>query len=158
MKKSVKAMRKSSWNFILNASMTLCMSAIIGIGFLMKYTLLSGQDRNEVYGRNIELYFLNMDRHQWGTIHLILSFVLIGLLIIHVYLHWKVVTAVYQKIINVQFTKRIVAFSFAILCALLILIPFFIKPKLEPIEKGNGRQVTLVTDFNNTLNYFCSVN
>ncbi|WP_299110352.1 DUF4405 domain-containing protein [uncultured Winogradskyella sp.] len=158
MKKSVKAMRKSTWNFILNATMTLCMSAIIGIGFLIKYTLLSGQDRKEVYGQNVELYFLNMDRHQWGTIHLYLSFVLIGLLIIHVFLHWKVVTAVYQKIIKVQFTKRIVAFSFAILCTILVIVPFFINPKVEVIKKGNGRQVTLVTDFDNTLNYFCTVN
>ncbi|WP_282032335.1 DUF4405 domain-containing protein [Winogradskyella eximia] len=158
MKKSVKAMRKSTWNFILNATMTLCMSAIIGIGFLIKYTLLSGQDRKEVYGQNVELYFLNMDRHQWGTIHLYLSFVLIGLLIIHVFLHWKVVTAVYQKIIKVQFTKRIVAISFAILCAILVIVPFFINPKVEVMKKGNGRQVTLVTDFDNTLNYFCTVN
>ena len=157
MKKSVKAMRKPFWNFILNATMTLCMSAIIGIGFLIKYTLLSGQDRKEVYGQNVELYFLNMDRHQWGMIHLILGFVLFGLLLIHIFLHWKVVTAVYQKIIKVQLTERIVAFGFAIICVLLILIPFFVKPEIEPIKKGKGRQVTLVTNISLTLNYVCTV-
>ncbi|WP_179319642.1 DUF4405 domain-containing protein [Winogradskyella helgolandensis] len=151
-------MRKSSWNFILNATMTLCMSAIVGVGFLIKYTLISGRDRKAIYGQNVELYFLNLDRHQWGTIHLYLSFVLIGLLVLHIFLHWKVFTAVYKKIIKVQFTKRIVAFSFITICALLILMPFFIHPKLEPIEKGTGRQVTLVTYFNNPLSYFCSIN
>ena len=152
MKKSVKAMRKPFWNFILNATMTLCMSAIIGIGFLIKYTLLSGQDRKEVYGQNVELYFLDMDRHQWGMIHLILGFVLFGLLIVHVFLHWKIVVAVYQKIVKVKWTKRLIAFGFAIICVLLILVPFFIKPDIEPIVKGKGRQVTLVTNINPTLN------
>ncbi len=126
--------------------------------FLIKYTLISGQDRKEVYGQHVELYFLNMDRHQWGTIHLISGFVLFGLLVVHVFLHWKVVTAVYQKIVKVQLAKRIIAFGFVIICALLILIPFFVKPEIEPIEKGKGRQVTLVTDFDNTFNYFCTVN
>ena len=157
MKKSVKAMRKPFWNFILNATMTLCMSAIIGIGFLIKYTLLSGQDRKEVYGQNVELYFLDMDRHQWGMIHLILGFVLFGLLIVHVFLHWKIVVAVYQKIVKEKWTKRLLAIGFAIICALLILVPFFVKPEIETIKRGKGRQVTLVTNINSSLNYVCTV-
>ena len=152
MKKSVKAMRKSIFNFTINATMTLCMSAIIGIGFLIKYTLISGQERWEIYGQNVELYLFGMDRHQWGLIHLILGFVLFGLLVAHIFLHWKVVTTVYQKIIKVPLTKKIVATCFMIICALLIVIPFFIKPEVETINKGKGRQVTLVTDFKTILN------
>ena len=78
MKKSAKAMQKSVLNFSINATMTLCMSAIIGIGFLIKYTLISGQERREIYGRNVELYFIGMDKHQWGMLHLILAFVFLG--------------------------------------------------------------------------------
>ncbi|WP_178988678.1 DUF4405 domain-containing protein [Winogradskyella schleiferi] len=152
MKKSVKAKRKSFWNFILNATMTLFMSAIVGIGFLMKYTLLSGQDRKEVYGKNVELYFLGLDRHQWGTVHLVLSFILVGLLVLHILLHWKVVVAVYQKIIKVKLTKRIIAVGFAILCALLILIPLFLKPEIRIANHKNERQVTLVTNITSTFN------
>lgn len=157
MKKSVETMRKPYWNFLLNATMTLCMSAIIGIGFLIKYTLISGQERKEVYGQNVELYLLNMNRHQWGTIHLILGFVFFGLLIIHVFLHWKIVTTVYQKIIKVKLTKRIVAFLFVAICALLILAPFFVQPEIISAKKGKERKVTLVTDCDTTFNYFCSV-
>ena len=156
--KSSKAMRKSVLNFSINAIMTLCMSAIIGIGFLIKYTLISGQERKEVYGSNVELYLLGMDRHQWGMIHLILGFVLFGLLVVHIFLHWKIVTTVYRKIIKVPLTKRVVGFCFVMICALLILIPFFIKPEIETIEKGKRRQVTLVTDYGNTFNYFCTIN
>jgi glucan phosphoethanolaminetransferase (alkaline phosphatase superfamily) len=147
MKKSLKVMRKPILNFIINASMTLCMSAIIGIGFLIKYTLISGRERWNVYGRNVELSLFGMDRHQWGMLHLILAFVLLGLLIVHIIFHWKVITNVYKKIIKEPLTKKIVALVFIILCVLMIVIPFFISPEIESIEKGKGRQVTLVTHF-----------
>jgi uncharacterized PurR-regulated membrane protein YhhQ (DUF165 family) len=145
MKKSVKALPKSILNFSINAMMTLCMSAIIGIGFLIKYTLVSGQERNEIYGRNVELYLLGMDRHEWGMLHLILGFVLFGLLVAHIFLHWKVVTTVYQRIITQPLAKKVVALGFAIICALLIIIPFFIKPDIESSKKGKAHKVTLVT-------------
>jgi cytochrome b561 len=123
------------------------MSAIIGIGFLIKYTLISGRERWNVYGRNVELSLFGMDRHQWGMLHLILAFVLLGLLIVHIIFHWKVITNVYKKIIKEPLTKKIVALVFIILCVLMIVIPFFISPEIESIEKGKGRQVTLVTHF-----------
>ena len=147
MKKAVKGVRKPIINFIINASMTLCMSAIIGIGFLIKYTLISGQERWDVYGQNVELSLFGMDRHQWGMLHLILAFVLLGLLIAHIVFHWKVIVNVYKKIIKEPVTKKVVALLFIILCALLIVIPFFIQPEIESIKKGKGRQVTLVTHF-----------
>jgi len=149
MKKAVKVVRKPIINFIINASMTLCMSAIIGIGFLIKYTLISGQERWDVYGRNVELYLFGMDRHQWGMLHLILAFVLLGLLLLHIVFHWKIITNVYKKIIKEPVTKRVVALVFLMLCALMIVIPFFIHPEIESIEKGKGRQVTLVTNLQN---------
>jgi hypothetical protein len=152
MKKSAKAMRKSILNFSINAAMTLCMSAIIGIGFLIKYILITGQERWEIYGRNVELYFLRMDRHEWGMLHLILGFTLLGLLVVHIIFHWKVITNVYRKIIKEPLTKKIVAFVFLMICALLIIIPFFVEPDIETIKKGNGRQVTLVTDFDDSFN------
>lgn len=145
MKKSEKAMQKSVINFTINASMTVCMSAIIGIGFLIKYTLISGQERWDIYGRNVELSLFGMDRHQWGMLHLILAFVLMGLLIIHIVFHWKVITTVYKKIIKEPITKKVVALIFLILCVLMIVIPFFIQPEIETIKKGKGRHVTLVT-------------
>ncbi|WP_396600359.1 DUF4405 domain-containing protein [Algibacter sp. R77976] len=146
MNKSTKVIRKPIINFTINTIMTVCMSAIIGTGFLIKYTLIPGQERWDVYGRKVELYLLGLDRHQWGMIHLILGFVLLGLLIAHIVLHWKIIVNVYKKIIKEPFTKKIVALFFAILCLLMILFPFFVQPKIESINKGNGRQVTLVTN------------
>lgn len=146
MKKSSKALQNSVLNFIINATMTLCMSAIIGIGFLIKYTLVSGQERWEIYGRNVELNFLGMDRHQWGMLHLILAFVLLGLLAAHIILHWKVITNAYRKINKEPLTKKAIAIVFVSFCTLLIVIPFFVEPDIDTIKKSNGRQVTFVTD------------
>lgn len=142
-------MKKPILNFTINATMTLCMSAIIGIGFLIKYTLVSGQERWEIYGRNVELYLFGMNRHQWGMLHLILAFVLLGLLLAHIILHWKVITNVYRKIIKEPISKKIIAIVFVILCTLLIVFPFFVEPDLETVKKGDGRRVTLVTDITN---------
>ena len=158
MKKAVKAIPKPILNFAINATMTFCMSAIIGTGFLIKYTLISGLERWDIYGKNVELYVLGMSRHQWGMIHLILGFVLFGLLIVHIVLHWKIVINVYEKIIQVPLTKKIVALCFIVFCGLLMIVPLLLKPKVENIEKGKGRQVTLVTDANKALSYFCTIN
>lgn len=138
-------MKKPILNFLINAAMAFCMSAIISTGLLIKYALISGQERWEVYGRNLEFYLFGMDRHQWGMIHLVLGFILLGLLILHIILHWKIITCVYKKIIKTPFTNKVIALLFIIICALLIIIPFFVKPEIETIKKGNGRQVTLVT-------------
>jgi len=157
MKNLVKTMRKPCWSFILNATMALCMSAIIGIGFLIKYTLVSGIERKQIYGQHVDLLFFNMNRHQWGTIHFILGLVFFGLLATHIFLHWKMITSAYQKFNKTQINKRIIAFIFIIICVLFIILPFFINPKTVPIKKGNRPQVTLVTDLTSNLTYLCRV-
>lgn len=82
------------------------MSAIIGIGFLIKFNLIPGQERRSVYGKNVELTLFGMDRHQWGTLNLIIGFVLIGLLTVHIFLHWHIITSVYEKLIKEPLTKK----------------------------------------------------
>lgn len=134
------------------------MSAIIGTGFLIKYTLISGQNRWKVYGVNTELYFLGLARHDWGMIHLILGFVLFGLLVVHIVLHWKIVTNVYHKIIETPTLKKIEAFTFIIICTLLILLPLIVKPRIATTQKRKGRQVTLVTEASSAFIYFRTIN
>ncbi|ULC57873.1 DUF4405 domain-containing protein [Flaviramulus sp. BrNp1-15] len=139
-------MKKSVLNFTINTVMTICMSAILGTGFIIKYILIPGKERWVKYGNNVELYFLEMDRHQWGTIHLILGLVLLALVVTHIFLHWKIICCVFKKLIKQPITKKIVALLFLIFCLALIISPFFIKPKVEPIKKNNRHQVTIVTD------------
>lgn len=90
-------MDKSKVNLIIDTLMFLCVMAITGIGLLMKYVLLPGKETAAVYGRKVDLFLFGMDRHQWGTIHLIIAFVLLGLLTLHVVLHWNMIVSIYCR-------------------------------------------------------------
>ncbi len=72
-------MTRSKLNLITDGLMLLCMAAIAGIALLIKFVLVPGYQRWEIYGRNVELYFWGLDRHQWGTIHLLFGLVFIAL-------------------------------------------------------------------------------
>lgn len=129
-------MKKPVLNFVINSAMALCMAAIIGIGFLIEFTLISGQKRRVIYGENVDLYFMGMDRHQWGNLHLILGFILIGLLVLHIFLHWNIIKSVYNKAIKRPILNKVIASGFLVICLLLIFLPLFIKPEI----KTNGKQ------------------
>ena len=122
------------------------MAAIIGIGFLIEFTLISGQKRWSEYGKNVDLYFMGMDRHQWGTVHLILGFVLIGLLVLHIFLHWNTIKHVYKRIIKQPLLNKLVALGFMFICITIILVPLFIQPEIKTTKKGNETHAILVTD------------
>jgi hypothetical protein len=80
--------------------MFIVMMPIAGIGFLIKYVLVPGFKRNEIYGRDVELYYWGIDRHQWGTIHLVLSFVLLFLLLLHIVFHWKQIAGIFKTMVS----------------------------------------------------------
>jgi len=118
------------------------MAAIAGIGFLMKVVLIPGQDRWIKYGKNVEIYVLNMDRHQWGTVHLVIALVLLGLLLLHIILHWKLIVGLFSKLITNKSTRKLITVVFVFISAILFLFAFFVKPEMGEIIQGHGRQVT----------------
>lgn len=130
---------KTRTNFIIDILMFLCLAAMTGMGLMMKYVLIPGQDRWLVYGKNVELYILNLDRHQWGTVHLIVSLCMLGLLAIHIILHWKAVIAQFKCWFANKSIRRILTVVFVIICFLIVYIPTKIKPRIEDFEGGRGR-------------------
>lgn len=135
-------MSKSKINFLIDSLMFLCMAAIAGIGLLMKYVLIPGHDRWIKYGENVELYFFNMDRHEWGAIHLVIAFVLLGLLLLHTILHWKLILSLFRKLVSGTLARKLVTSIFVFTSALLFLFAFFVKPEIGEIIQGQGRLVT----------------
>lgn len=134
-------MDKGKINFLIDALMFLCMMAIAGIGFLMKYVLLPGRETWAVYGKKVELSWLGWDRHDWGAVHLYLAFVLLGLLLLHIVLHWQMITGLFKKFFAEGKRRSIVAIVFVALCVALLFFPFFIQPDIDatPVGKGRGR-------------------
>lgn len=131
-------MSKGRWNFYIDILMLVCMAALSGIGFLMKYVLLPGREAGAVYGRKVELTWLGLDRHAWGTIHLYLAFLLLGLLLLHLVLHWQVLVSMWQKYLPTGRARFWATVVFLLVCGALFLFPFFSQPRV--IEADSPRR------------------
>jgi len=133
-------MKKTTIKFMVDILMFLSMAAIIGIGLLIKYTLISGTERWIKYNNNIDLTFWGMDRHEWGAIHLIIGFVFIGLLVIHLFLlNGKTIQGLLNRFIKQKTTRAVFSILLILLGFALMLGPLFVSPVVNPTEPGSGR-------------------
>ena len=138
---------KTKLNFIIDAFLLLDFSAIIGLGLMIKYVLITGEQKKEFFGINFEQTFLGLNRHGWGNIHLYLGFILLGLLILHFVFHWSLIVAMFTKFFWNFGLKKVVAVGFLSICLFLIIAPLFIQPVNGEIEgkhinseRGQGAQ------------------
>ena len=129
-------MEKGKLNFVIDALMFILLMAIAGMGFLMKYVLIPGQETPRVYGRHVELYLWGMNRHGWGDIHLYLAFTLLAVLVIHLILHWQMIVGLYGRRIASPQMRTGLAFALLILTVLLLYFPFLVTPEVQ--ERGPG--------------------
>ncbi|MBN2411354.1 DUF4405 domain-containing protein [candidate division KSB1 bacterium] len=129
---------KTKINFIIDVLLLLIMSAIAGIGFLIKYVLLTGEQKWIKFGANIDQTLFGLDRHGWGYIHLVLGFICIGLLILHIIFHWKMIVCMFGHLLKPSTWRNAVSTIFLLICLVLIFIPLFLTPKNIGIESGHG--------------------
>ncbi|MBL7132713.1 MAG: DUF4405 domain-containing protein [Phycisphaerae bacterium] len=132
-------MIKAKLNLIIDALLLLCLAAIGGIGLLINYVLVPGFQRWEIYGRNVDLFFWGMDRHEWGAIHYVLARVLLGLLVLHVVLHWKTIVSICRKLIPSRPVRWIAAAVLAGLTIFLLGFSVFVRPEVREGGRGEGR-------------------
>ena len=131
-------MKKTRLNLIIDGLLLLLVSAMAGMGLLMKYVLVPGYLRWEIYGRNVELFFLGLDRHEWGKIHLIIGYIFLGLLLLHVFLHWRMIIETYRKMIPNRLARRVTAAVLIIIIIALFTFSFFVKPTVSDGGRGKG--------------------
>ena len=131
-------MNKANLNFVIDALMFLCMTAIAGLGFLMKYVLLPGRESTIKYGRRVDLSLLGLDRHDWGAIHLYLGFLLLALLVLHIVLHWNMIPGLFARLVAPSRQRWQIAFVYVLLTAALLLFPFLISPEVKDAGAGQG--------------------
>ena len=132
-------MAKPQINFLINALMFLCVMAMAGLGFLMKYIMPPGRELWVKYGSNPALSWLGWDRHDWGDIHLYLALAFLTLLVLHIILHWSQILGLFQRLVpNPRWRSRI-AIIFLLLSLLLIYFPFLITPDSKDRGRGGGR-------------------
>jgi hypothetical protein len=128
---------KGKLNFITDALMFLVMMAMAGLGFLMKYVLVPGRERWAKYGSNVNLTLFGWDRHDWGDIHLDLGLIFLGLLIVHIILHWRQIVGLVQKYVPEE-RRALVLLVFVLLAVFLIYFPFLLSPEIGALGRGMG--------------------
>jgi hypothetical protein len=133
-------MKKNTLNYLIDIVMFILMMAILGVGLLMKFVLISGQERWDKFGRNVDMYFWGMDRHDWGRIHLIMGLLLIAVLVIHLILHWKSILAFFRNAFPAPALRFIVAALLIAISCFLVFSPFFLKVTVSELESGYGRR------------------
>ncbi len=137
---------KARMNFFVDALMLLVGSLLAGTGFLMKYTLLPGYARVAAYGRNVDMFFLGFDRHQWGSLHLWLAFVLLALLLLHLVLHTAWIVNMARTMIAGRAAQTLITSAFVLLCLVCMFFAFAVQPRVTDsldgdhgIGRGMGR-------------------
>jgi hypothetical protein len=119
---------RGTLNLFIDAVMFLALAFIAGIGFLLKYTLPPGREKILKYGENVQLYFLGLDRHQWGSIHLIAAYVLLGLLVLHIALHWKAIVGRVRNAVPLPLLRSTLTTILILLCAACFAFAFLVVP------------------------------
>lgn len=141
---------KQKINLIIDAVMFIVLMAIAGIGFLIKYVLIPGYKRTGIYEGNEELYFGGLTRHQWGNIHLLLSFLLLFLLVIHIVLHWKIIVCIFKNMVPVRTVRVGTALLIGFVSMFFAMGPLFFKPEIGTLVRNhihqNNPQANKLTD------------
>lgn len=126
-------------NIIIDIALFMIMIALTVIGIVIRYGLIPGSERWLKYGQNVDLTIFGMDRHAWGFVHLMVGLVLLVLLVLHLFFHWKQIVGMVKKLIpNGIFRKIIVGILLVFSCAITA-FPFFVTPHISEHAQGFGR-------------------
>jgi len=129
---------KTRVNFVIDCLLMIVLAAIAGIGFMLAWNIPRGRVRNVLYGHDKELFFLGLDRQGWSDVHLVLALVMLGLMVLHIILHWNQIVCMYRRLIGSAAARRALAWVFSILCLLLLFYPLAIKPEIRQLAAGES--------------------
>jgi len=126
---------KTKVNLVIDAIMLIVLMIMAGLGFLIKFVLLPGYKINELYDQNTDLFFLGLDRHEWGTIHLYFAIAFLSLLLLHIILHWKTIVAIFRQLVPVKPARVVIASFVGILALFLAIAPLYVNPEVKPLAR-----------------------
>ncbi|MBN2262072.1 MAG: DUF4405 domain-containing protein [Prolixibacteraceae bacterium] len=137
---------KSKLNFLIDVLLLLLLMGMAGLGLLIKYLLVPGFKRNELFGSKVELYFMGLDRHQWGSVHLWVSLIFTALVVLHIILHWKQIVCWYKQLVIRLYLRLAVSVVFVLVLLTMVFAPFFLKPQTKPFFKARIHQTAQKTE------------
>ena len=142
---------RSKTNFYIDLAMFVILGALIGIGILIKYVLIPGQERWLLYGQNMELTFWGLDRHQWGTIHLILGGMFFILLLLHLVFHWNMIRCLFRKCIPPVGRRNVIVVLSLVLFIFFAGFPILVRPEKETNAKGRDLLKDMGVELNDSI-------
>lgn len=119
-------MRRSKINLLVDAATLVAMLAMVCTGLIIRYILPPGSGGHGG-GRGLVLW--GMDRHEWGGLHFWLAVAVVGLLLVHVVLHWPWIMGVVRRLgggkASSPSARREVLYGFGFLSILVLLVGGF---------------------------------
>lgn len=132
-------------NLSIDIMMFVLLLAMAGIGFLMKYVVVRGEIRNVQYGNDVDLEFLNLNRHQWGSVHLTISIIFMVLIVLHIILHWKSIVSFFKCQFPSLLIRYIITGCIVIIGLLFLVSPFFVEPQKVAFEPKQRNRSSIIT-------------
>jgi len=141
-------MNKSKLNLCIDALIFLFITALAGLGLVIKYVLIPGREAWEKYGRQMEITWLGLDRPAWVEVQLYLLFLLLGLLVLHVILQWRTILGLLAGLIPQPLSRLGVVSIFLVVAVILLALPLLVTPEVN--EVGIRGDLGLKTPFPGT--------
>jgi hypothetical protein len=130
---------KAKINLLLEGLLLLVLAVMGGTGLLMKYVLVAGSVRRQLYGSSAEFLWQGMDRHEWASIHSTIALGLVLLLVLHVVLHWATVVRVARQLLPQRGLRWATAGVLVAAAAALAGFSAGITPQVREPAQGQGQ-------------------
>lgn len=112
-------MKESNWRYLVDALLFVCLIGMALIGILLGLVISEGP-----VSSGGSKYFLGLHRHQWGNIHAYLSIAFVILLVFHLILSWKWITAKTRQIFKTGAPAALISAVFLPFCLLFLFWAF----------------------------------
>ncbi len=85
---------------------------------------------------------MGLNRFQWADIHLILCFIFLGMLLLHILLHWQMLINMMKACFKGIRNHKLWVYLFLFIAIVLMILPLFVQPELHHTGPGSGYSKT----------------
>lgn len=107
-------MQGTALKYLIDVLLFIDMCSISVVGILLGFVIPKGRAPDG------DKFFLGLHRHEWGSIHLFLSLLLLVLLVIHIWLNWRWVVQVSRRLFEERWKRRLLVISTSWIIVLLL--------------------------------------
>ena len=136
-------MKRSQLNFLIDAASFAAFLLLLSTGLVLRYQLPPGSGAAEGRGdgpasaNRLVTFLWGQTRHDWGGIHFWIAVVLVAILALHLFLHWKWIVCMVRGI-----NSEASGWRFAVgLASLLALVGLVAVPLVVPTKEASRQQI-----------------